>query len=110
MTLQAHHAHWKESILGQKIVDVRHWPGKENKVADGISHRWTGFEGACNDGEDFNVEPGWESMYGGVMNNIFSMNHVSTMVNLNERFAQEPYFLEIIEWLEEGQLSANNDN
>ena len=35
--ISTHHSRWKESILAHNIIDIRHRPGVENAVADGLS-------------------------------------------------------------------------
>jgi hypothetical protein len=38
--ISTHHSRWKESILAQNIIDIRHRPSVENAVADGLSRMW----------------------------------------------------------------------
>jgi hypothetical protein len=35
--MSVHHSRWKESILAHNIIDIRHRPGIENPVVDGLS-------------------------------------------------------------------------
>ncbi|KIJ40353.1 hypothetical protein M422DRAFT_84154, partial [Sphaerobolus stellatus SS14] len=60
------------------------------------------------DGEDTTVDPGWESTYG-IVNDIFSIQIKTDTPTLSQRFTGDPYFIEVIEWLEGGQLTAEND-
>ncbi|KIJ45534.1 hypothetical protein M422DRAFT_81932, partial [Sphaerobolus stellatus SS14] len=60
------------------------------------------------EGEDYDVDPGWESMHG-VINDIFTVHIKETPTGIMEHFAEEPYFLEIIEWLEEGGSGGSSD-
>ena len=38
--LNTHHSRWMQSILSHNIIDIRHRPGIENPVADGLSRMW----------------------------------------------------------------------
>ncbi|KIJ47078.1 hypothetical protein M422DRAFT_164361, partial [Sphaerobolus stellatus SS14] len=87
---------------------MRHRPGRENKVVDGISRKWVGYQGTCNEGEDYDVDPGRESTHG-IINDIFALQAREAQRGITERFAEEPYFLEIIEWLEEGRSGGKDD-
>lgn len=49
--LQAHHAHWKEAVLGQMIVATQHCPGVMNKVANGLSIKWSEHVGGVMGGK-----------------------------------------------------------
>ena len=43
--MSVHHSRWKESILAHNIIAIRHQPGVENPVADGLSRMWDGHSG-----------------------------------------------------------------
>ncbi|KAF8580529.1 hypothetical protein K439DRAFT_1280367, partial [Ramaria rubella] len=97
-----------EAMMAQKIVTVQHHPSAGNKVADGLSRKWTDFKGKCSNGEDYAVDPGWELTHG-IMNNMMALKVHTADTALRTRFATDPYFSEVIEWLEEGQLSHTSD-
>ena len=62
--MSMHHSHWKESILAHNIIAIRHQPGVENPVADGLSRIWDGKERTKEDGSSWSVLPNWEAMRG----------------------------------------------
>ena len=106
--LQAHHARWKEAVVSQRIVVIWHQPGVTNKVADGLSWKWSDHNRQCHDGEDWSIDPGWEASKG-IMNDVFALG-VQQEVGLHTCFVKNSYFSEVVEWLEGGQLATTSDN
>jgi hypothetical protein len=99
--LNAAHAQWRDGILAHKIVDVRHVPGKLNMIADGLSQQWEGhpWDEGLEDGSNWTVSEDWEAN-SGLINDILT-TEISTDPNmfssLQQQFANEPIFLEVIE-------------
>ena len=70
--LNTHHSRWMESILGHNIVDIRHQPGIQNPVADGLSRMWRNWERSQTDGSTWSVLPDWEASKG-IQNDIMAI-------------------------------------
>src|SRR6266481_2955397 len=53
------HTRWEESITCRNIVDIWHWPGVSNVIADVISQKWLEARGPSTgkDGADWMVQP-----------------------------------------------------
>jgi transposase InsO family protein len=97
--MSVHHSRWKESILAHNIVAIRHRPGVENPVADGLSRMWDGHERSDTDGSDWSVLPNWE-MTKGMVNDILSISYVSpTLHPLETCFAGDLFFEPIVRHL-----------
>jgi hypothetical protein len=96
--LNAAHARWRDGILAQQIVDVRHVPGKINVVADGISRKWEGSPRQIGDGSEWTVCEDWEASTG-LVNDILHVALDGDMVQLKERFKNEPVFTEVLDAL-----------
>ena len=62
--LNTHHSRWMESILSYNIIDIRHRPGINNPVADGLSRMWTKRQRTATDGSTWSVLPNWEASKG----------------------------------------------
>jgi hypothetical protein len=62
--LNTHHSRWMESILSHNIIDIRHRPGIENPVADGLSRMWRNRQQITSDGSSWSVLPDWETSKG----------------------------------------------
>ncbi|KAJ6522905.1 hypothetical protein B0H19DRAFT_973211, partial [Mycena capillaripes] len=62
--MSTHHSRWKESILARNIIDIRHRPGVENPVADGLSRMWTERKRTPADGSDWLVLADWDASTG----------------------------------------------
>ena len=96
--LNATHARWRDGILSQQIVDVRHVPGKINVVADGLSRAREGTGKEDGDGSEWTVCEDWEATTG-LTHDIFRIATLGDTEELRHRFAKEPIFLEVIESL-----------
>ena len=97
--LVAAHARWRDGILAHWIIDVRHIKGTSNSV-DGISRQWApGSERTATDGSTWSVNPDWEERTG-LTHDIFllttNVNDNETTDALENRFANEPLFLQVI--------------
>ncbi|KZP20049.1 hypothetical protein FIBSPDRAFT_710346, partial [Athelia psychrophila] len=87
-----------ESILAHNIIDVRHRPGIENPVADGLSRMWQGKKRTATDGSTWSVLADWEAIKG-IRNNILSVSPAqeeptqpTANVQLEERFRGDVFF------------------
>jgi hypothetical protein len=90
--MSVHHSRWKESILAHNIIAIRHRPGVENPVADGLSRMWDGQERTDVDGSEWSVLPNWEATKG-IVNDILSISYVPpTLHPLETRFAGDLFF------------------
>jgi transposase InsO family protein len=70
--LNTHHSRWMESILSHNIVDIRHRPGIQNPVADGLSRMWRNRKRSPTDGSTWSVLPDWEASKG-IQNDVMSI-------------------------------------
>lgn len=90
------HARWREGILAYQIVAVRHRPGATNTAADALSRRMSGRPRMNGDGSAWSVSEDWEASHG-LVNDLLLIQPTDTaIVELQERFKQEPLFLEVI--------------
>ncbi|KZP10862.1 hypothetical protein FIBSPDRAFT_675379, partial [Athelia psychrophila] len=88
-----------ESILAHNIIDIRHRPGVDNPVADGLSRLWQNRKRTATDGSSWSVLPDWEAR-SGVRNDILSVNADSAAheappalnSELQERFRGDSFF------------------
>lgn len=101
--LSTHHARWKESILAYNIIDIRHRPGIENPVADGLSRRWNNTKRTDDDGSSWSVLADWEANTG-IANNILSISPSHEVrqrdsTELEDRFRGDIFFEPIIKHL-----------
>ena len=71
--MNSHHSRWQESILSHNIVDIRHRPGINNPVADGLSRMWRNRPRTPADGSSWSVLPDWEASKG-IKNNILQVS------------------------------------
>jgi hypothetical protein len=99
--LNAAHARWRDGIIAHKIVDMCHVPGKLNVIADGLSQQWEGQlrDVGLNDESEWTVSEEWEANLG-LTNDILlteSTAQQKPVSPLQERFANEPVFLEVVE-------------
>jgi transposase InsO family protein len=97
--MSVHHSRWKESILAHNIIAIRHRPGIENPVADGLSRMWDGHKKTDVDGSDWSVLPNWEATKG-IVNDILSISYVPpTLHPLEAQFAGDIFFEPIVKHL-----------
>ena len=97
--MSVHHSRWKESILAHNIIAIRHRPGVENPVADGLSRMWDSRERTSEDGSDWSVLPNWEATKG-IVNDILSISYVPPNIHpLESRFASDIFFEPIVKHL-----------
>ena len=52
-----------------------------NKVADGLSRKWSEHVGRCDGGVDWTVDPGWEASRG-IVNDVFMLGALQDNVGL----------------------------
>ena len=62
--MNSHHSRWMESIFSHNIINIRHRPGIENPVADGLSRMWRNRKRTNADGSSWSVLPDWEATRG----------------------------------------------
>jgi hypothetical protein len=96
--LSATHARWREVVLNHQIVDVRHRPGKDNVVADGLSRRFMGASLTRGDGHEWTVCEDWEARTG-LTHAFFHIAEESQYSDLLTRFKDENIFWQVIEAL-----------
>src|SRR5271154_71174 len=94
------HARWRDGILAHQIIDVRHVPGRINVVADGLSRAHEGLPNEDGDGSQWTVSEDWETSKG-LTHDIFQITSQTPpeAPHLQNRFKDEPLFLEVIEAL-----------
>ncbi|KAJ6460268.1 hypothetical protein C8R45DRAFT_842859, partial [Mycena sanguinolenta] len=96
--LNSHHSRWKESILSRNIIDIRHRPGVENPVADGLSRMWTQRKRTDSDGSGWSVLADWDASTG-ITRDVFAVTPSSMSHPLQVRFADDIFFAPIVEYL-----------
>src|ERR1700679_1307817 len=97
--MSVHHSRWKESLLVRNIIAIRHRPGVENPVADGLSRMWDGCERTSTDGSNWSVLPNWEATKG-IVNDILSISYVHPPIHsLETQFAGDIFFEPIVRHL-----------
>ena len=111
--MSVHHSRWKESILAHNIIDIRHRPGVENPVADGLSRMWNNRKRQPNDGSNWSVLPDWEAIKG-IQNDILSVDetpiltsNVQAQYSLADRFKGDVFFEPIVHHLLGGNAGSN---
>ena len=93
--LNLHHARWKDGIRSYCITAVQHRSGESNKAADALNHMYTGRECTTDDGSTWLVCEDWE-ISRGIVNNLFGVYTDEVILSLCERFANKPFFLEVV--------------
>ncbi|KAG5649711.1 hypothetical protein H0H81_002397 [Sphagnurus paluster] len=93
--MSATHARWRDGVLAHNIVDVRHVPGVLN-IADGISRQYEGTPKGHGDGSKWTVSPDLDEVTG-ITHNLFHIEISPEITNLCNRFAEEPFYLEVID-------------
>jgi transposase InsO family protein len=98
--MNSHHSRWMESILSHNIIDIRHRPGIENPVADGLSRMWRNRKRTPTDGSSWSVLPDWEASKG-VKNDMMSITDSPSAPThpLESRFEGDIFFMPIIRHL-----------
>lgn len=105
--MSIHHSRWKESILAHSIIDIRHRPGVENPVADGLSRKWTNRKRTDIDGSSWSVLPDWEARTG-ITNDIMQVTTpeesptipvLGSVHPLEARFGTDIFFAPIVRHL-----------
>jgi transposase InsO family protein len=96
------HARWRDGVLAHQIIDIRHKPGKLNKVADGLSRKYTNTPAEPGDGHESTVNEDWEAKTG-LANDILQVQTSDSdhTDSLRARFKNEPLFLEVIDAIQE---------
>jgi hypothetical protein len=91
--MSVHHSRWKESILAHNIIDIRHRPGIENPVADGLSQMWRNRKRKLEDGSNWSVLPDWEATKG-LHNDVMSISTSQPILpyKLEDRFKGDGFF------------------
>lgn len=108
--ISVHHSRWKESILSRNIIDIRHRPGVENPVADGLSRKWSDRRRSSVDGSEWSVLADWEATTGitrdimgvtaeGNYNPGTTHNNHSQAHTLHAKFSDDIFFRPIVDYL-----------
>jgi len=97
------HARWRDGITAYQITDVRHRPGASNTAADALSRQRSGYPRVDGDGSAWSVSEDWEATWG-LVNDLFLIQSTnptseSVVMELHNRFKEEPLFLEVIKAL-----------
>ncbi|KZP05786.1 hypothetical protein FIBSPDRAFT_673023, partial [Athelia psychrophila] len=93
-----------ESILSHNITDIRHRPGIENPVADGLSRRWQSRKRTDDDGSSWSVLADWEANKS-IVNDILSVTPIDRPetpprdADLESKFRGDVFFEPIIRHL-----------
>ncbi|QRV78793.1 Retrovirus-related Pol polyprotein from transposon opus [Ceratobasidium sp. AG-Ba] len=93
--LNSTHERWRESIIARNIIAVRHKPGAENKVADGLSRMYEHRADEEAPGREKTVDPGWETRQG-IINDVYHLIADDPMAELIRRFEKDPFFSDIL--------------
>ncbi|QRW06987.1 Retrovirus-related Pol polyprotein from transposon opus [Ceratobasidium sp. AG-Ba] len=93
--LNSTHERWRESIIARNIVAVRHKPGVENKVADGLSRMYEHRADEEAPGREDTVDPGWETRQG-IINDVYHLIADDPTAELIKRFEKDPFFSDIL--------------
>lgn len=102
--LSTHHSRWKETILAHNIIDIRHRPGIENPVVDGLSRMWQNRKRTDTDGSSWSVLPDWE-VRSRICNDILAVETMSDMapslleLELENHFQGDVFFKPIVRHL-----------
>ena len=99
--LNTHHSRWMQLILSHNIIDIRHRPGIENPVADGLSRMWHNQKRTTTDGSHWSVLPDWEAAKG-IKNDV--MSAIDAMLYMLEHpletmFRDDVFFTPIVRHL-----------
>ena len=89
-----------ESILSHNIVDIRHRPGIENPVTDGLSRMWRNRKRSQTDGSTWSVLPDWEASKG-IQNDIMAVSDSPNPSEhpLETKFKGDIFFAPIVKHL-----------
>ncbi|KZP33356.1 hypothetical protein FIBSPDRAFT_720795, partial [Athelia psychrophila] len=98
--MNTHHTRWLESVLCHNIIDVRHRPGVNNPVADGLSRMWRNRPRTNTDGSSWSVLPDWESSRG-MLHDVMQMTDSPGAPShpLETQFRGDIFFTPIIKHL-----------
>jgi hypothetical protein len=98
--LNTHHSRWMESILSHNIIDIRHRPGIQNPVADGLSRMWRNRKRTLVDGSSWSVLPDWEASKG-IQHDIMLVADLPARPThpLEEEFRGDIFFAPIVHHL-----------
>ncbi|KAG8724335.1 hypothetical protein FRC09_020068 [Ceratobasidium sp. 395] len=101
------HEQWGETIMGHRIVDVRHRPGVENVVCDVLSRQWQYREDEEAEGRETTVELEWEA-HGGLLADLSLLVDDEESRKVLDRFENDPYFGEIVQYLVLGGVAGDD--
>src|SRR5882762_8086636 len=89
-----------ESILSHNIVDIRHRPGIENPVTDGLSRMWRNRKRSQTDVSTWSVLPDWEASKG-IQNDIMAISDSPNPSEhlLETKFKGDIFFAPIVKHL-----------
>jgi hypothetical protein len=93
------HAHWRNGIFANQIIDIWHRPGTQNGGADGFSRQYTDLPTQPGDGAEWTVSANWETI-AGLVNDVMGVTP-SGIAELRARFQDEPLLLNVVEALAE---------
>ncbi|QRV83014.1 Retrovirus-related Pol polyprotein from transposon opus [Ceratobasidium sp. AG-Ba] len=96
--LNSTHERWQESIIARNIIAVRHKPGTENKVADGLLRMYEHRPDKDAPGRKETVDPGWETRQG-ILNDVYHLVTDDPTAQLIKRFEKNQYFSDILMYL-----------
>ncbi|KAF8715671.1 hypothetical protein RHS02_09979, partial [Rhizoctonia solani] len=93
------HERWRNTIVAHRIVAVRHRPGAENPVCDGLSRMWQYREDSEEgNGREETVDPDWEAHKGLLVEVQYVMEDTEAGETLR-RFDGDEYFGDIVRYL-----------
>ncbi|KAF8760932.1 hypothetical protein RHS01_01286 [Rhizoctonia solani] len=102
------HKRWRNTVVAHRIVAVRHRPGVENPVCNGLSRMWQYREDTDEgNGREETVDPDWEAHKGLLVEVQYIMEDTEAGETLR-RFEADKYFGDTVRYLVLGTADGDN--